>query len=95
MNALNTAIAQSLLTRLLANIFVFLVLITALVVSAYDILTGQPINQLAYNVLFLGAGYALHLLGINQGVTLSPTTSTQTTTAEANPAPLQDGGSHA
>lgn len=78
MNALNTAVSQSLMTRLLANIFAFLLLLAALAVVVYDILTGQLINQLAYNILFMGAGYALHLLGVNQGVTLTPVSNTAT-----------------
>ncbi len=73
MDSLNAAVSQSLLTRFLANIFAFCVLMAALGLAVYDIVTGQALSPILTTVLGTGIGYALHLLGLNQGVTLSPT----------------------
>lgn len=72
MDSLNAAVSQSLLTRLLANIFAFCVLMAALGLAVYDIVSGQALSPILTTVLGTGIGYALHLLGLNQGVTLSP-----------------------
>lgn len=71
MDSINNAISASLLTRALANIFVFLGLCAALFVGMYEILSGQTPNPIIVSVLSTGLGYAIHLLGLNQGVTLT------------------------
>ena len=71
-DALSNATRQSTLTRFLANIFIFAVLMTALAAAGYQLLTNEPINPVLTSVLATGLGYALHMLGLNQGVTLEP-----------------------
>jgi hypothetical protein len=83
-DSINHAVSQSLLTRFLANIFLFVLLIAAVTVVGYEILIGQQVNQLAYNLVFVGIGYAIHLLGINQGVTLTPTNGQPKTTEQTS-----------
>lgn len=72
MDSLKNAVTASVLTRLLANIFVFLFLCTSLIVAAIQILNGQQVSSIIMTVLGTGIGYALHVVGINQGVTLEP-----------------------
>lgn len=69
-NNFTSAITQSLLTRLLANIFLFLVLLSGLIIACVNVLQGQDINTYARAIVWAGVGYCLHLLGLNQGVTL-------------------------
>lgn len=82
-DALSNATTQSVLTRFLANIFVFLVLVTALLAAGYEMLNNQPINPLLTSILATGVGYALHMLGLNQGVTLEPVTPAATIKSSA------------
>jgi hypothetical protein len=72
LKGLLNAVNQSVLTRTLANIFLFLLLIDALVIASYDIISGHPINTIILSLLSIGAGNALAVLGINHGVTLQP-----------------------
>lgn len=69
---LSNAVTASILTRLLANIFAFLVLCAALLVATWELISSQPINPFVATILGTGIGYVLHLLGLNQGVTLEP-----------------------
>lgn len=71
-NGLSNAVTASILTRLLANIFAFAVLMAALTITVYQIVTNQQVNSVCWTVLGAGIGYTLHMLGLNQGVTLSP-----------------------
>lgn len=84
MQALINAITQSVLTRFLANIFLFLLVLSALTVAGYEILSGQPINSLVQNLLLLAAGYAVTILGINHGSTMTPTAPLDASTAYIN-----------
>jgi hypothetical protein len=72
MDSLKNAVTASVMTRLLANIFVFLFLCTSLVVAAIQVINGHEVSPIIMTVLGTGIGYALHVLGINQGVTLEP-----------------------
>jgi hypothetical protein len=71
------AMTASTLTRFLANIFVFLVLLAALAVAIWDLVNGRDIPLVVQGVLTTGLGYALHVLGVNHGVTLEPIKSPQ------------------
>lgn len=78
------AVQMSVLTRSLAIVFSFCVLMCALGVATYETITAQPLNPFVISILGTGVGYALHAMGLNQGLTLttmdeSPTpTPTQT-----------------
>lgn len=72
MDSLSNATQMSILTRFLANVFIFCVLMTALVAAGYELVTKQPIDPILTSVLATGIGYGLHMLGLNQGVTLEP-----------------------
>lgn len=71
MDSFSNAVTQSVLTRTLANLFAFMLLISALTVCCIEVIAGQPINQYVSIVLGTGIGYSLHLLGLNQGVILT------------------------
>lgn len=75
MNSMQAAINQSTLTRLLANVFLFAVLMTALSIAAFELLNNLPINPVISTVVGTGIGIAAHAAGINQGAVLSPTVS--------------------
>ena len=77
MSSLTNAVTQSVLTRLLANIFAFLVLVSALGIAVYQFLTTGTTSPIIGTILGYGLGYAIHVLGINQGVTLEPVSSTK------------------
>lgn len=85
MDSLNNAISQSLLTRLLANIFGFLLLVACLVVGMIELLNHEAINPLIYSALFTGLGFVLHALGLNQGVTLQAIKPVAKVTVPAEP----------
>jgi hypothetical protein len=61
-------ITSSAMTRLLANIFIFLVLVASLIVAAIEVMQGQPINPLIYATLSMGMVYAATILGMHSGV---------------------------
>lgn len=82
MNGLYNAVNQSLLTRMLANLFVFIVLIAALGVACFELIAYHNIDNPVSMVLGTGLGYAINLLGINQGVTLQPLQVTPIPTEE-------------
>jgi hypothetical protein len=60
-------INSSALTKLLANVFVFLVLVMALGIAGFDALTGQAINPYVSGLIFSGLGYAGTILGFHVG----------------------------
>lgn len=72
MEAIKNATSASILTRFLANIFIFIFLLTAMTVAAVQIIQGHEVSPIILTVLGTGTGYALHVVGINQGVTLQP-----------------------
>ena len=59
------------MTRLLANIFIFLVLVASLIVAAIEVMASQPINPLIYATLSMGMVYAATILGMHSGVVAS------------------------
>lgn len=65
-------VVSSALTRLLANIFIFLCLITCLFVGAYQVVAGQPISPICYTVISMGMSYSLMLLGVHTGIATIP-----------------------
>lgn len=92
MTGLINAVNQSVLTRFLANIFLFLVLVTALIVAVLQV-TGHAdvnlanINPMVLTVLGAGLGSSLQLLGLNVGVTLQPMVQAKAPTPTPTDAP--------
>lgn len=72
MEAINNAVTASILTRFLANLFIFMFLVASMIVAAVQIIQGHDVSPIIMTVLGTGIGYALHVVGINQGVTLQP-----------------------
>ena len=77
-------VVSSALTRLLANIFIFLCLVVCLFVGAYQVVEGQAINPIVYTVISTGMAYSLMLLGVHTGIAMPqekpmPADSTQPT----------------
>lgn len=75
MNLVN-AINQSVLTRFLANVFLFAVLMVSLGLAALELINQGSINPIITTILGTGIGIAAHAAGINQGVILTPMTGT-------------------
>lgn len=71
-DGLSNATQASILTRFLANVVAFAVLLVALGVVTWEVVTGQPVNSYALVVLSTGLGYVINLLALNTGVTLQP-----------------------
>ncbi len=97
-------INSSALTKLLANTFIFAVMIAALVIAVYNVLNNQPINANASLLIEGGLVYAASMLGFhvggvqalqaqNQMQAIPPTAtvpvSVQVQQAPVAPAPLQ------
>lgn len=61
-------VQSSALTRLLANIFIFLVLVTAVFIAAWKVLNNQQIDPLCYTAIAGGMSYAINMLGVHAGV---------------------------
>jgi hypothetical protein len=59
------------LVKMLAIIFLFLVLLASLIVAAYDLVTRRALSPEIQTVLSLGVGYCLTLGGIHSGVSLA------------------------
>lgn len=76
-------VVSSALTRLLANIFIFLCLVVCLFIAAYQIITVQTINPIVYTVISTGMAYSLMLLGVHTGIAMpqepTPADNTQPT----------------
>ena len=64
-------VTSSAMTRLLANVFIFLVLVASLLVAAIEVMANQPINPLIYATLSMGMVYAATILGMHSGVIAS------------------------
>jgi len=73
-------VTSSVLTRALALFLLFAVMLAAIAIAAFDLMTGQAINGDVISILTLGLGYALTILGLNFGVRL--TEPSKTTTAD-------------
>ncbi len=65
-------VTSSALTRLLANIFIFLCLLVCLFIGAYQIVAGQQVSPICYMVVSTGMAYSLMLLGIHTGLSTIP-----------------------
>lgn len=63
-------VVSSALTRLLANVFIFLCLIVCLFVGAFQVVEGQTINPIVYTVISTGMAYSLMLLGVHTGIAM-------------------------
>ena len=63
-------VVSSALTRLLANVFIFLSLVVCLFIGAWEIIASQPINPLVYTVISTGMAYSLMLLGVHTGIAM-------------------------
>lgn len=63
-------VVSSALTRLLANVFIFLCLIVCLFIGAWQIVTVQTINPIVYTVISTGMAYSLMLLGVHTGIAM-------------------------
>ncbi len=55
-----------------AIVFVFVVLLAATGLAIYDFIIGRVLDPTISTVLGAGIGYALHTLGLSQGVKLQP-----------------------
>lgn len=88
MNSLSQFIASSNLTKLLAIVFLFLVLIASLAIAVYDTFVNIPINPYVTAILGAGLGAAINVLGIHQGAV--------TASGATGPLPQlpQQGGPH-
>ena len=60
-------INSSALTKLLANLFVFLVLVAALGIAVFDTISSQPINPYVSTLIGGGLTYAIGVLGVHIG----------------------------
>lgn len=65
-------VVSSALTRLLANIFIFVCLLVALFVCAYQVLNSQQISPICYIIVSTGMSYSLMLLGMHTGIATIP-----------------------
>lgn len=63
-------VVSSALTRLLANVFIFLCLVVCLFIGALEIVRGQAINPIVYTVISTGMAYSLMLLGVHTGIAM-------------------------
>lgn len=69
-------VTSSALTRLLANVFIFISLIVCLAIGAWEILNNEPINPLVYTVVSTGLAYSATVLGVHIGVGQNTATTT-------------------
>lgn len=60
-------VQSSALTKLLANVFVFLVMIVALAMAGYDTLNNLAINPYVSTLIGGGLTYAIGILGMHVG----------------------------
>lgn len=58
-------VTSSALTRLLANIFIFLVVVASLVIACIEILQNQPIQPIVYIVVSSALTYATTIIGVH------------------------------
>lgn len=70
-------VVSSALTRLLANVFIFMCLLISLFIAAWEIIASQPINPLCYTVVSTGLAYSLMLLGVHTGISMPQDPSPQ------------------
>lgn len=80
-------VTSSVLARALALFILFFVMILAICVGAYDLITARAIPDVVTTIAGAGLGYAVTMLGLNFGVMLSPTPTPAA-------APVAQGGSN-
>lgn len=64
-------VTSSALTRLLANVFGFIVITAALAVFIIQTVNNQPVNPLCYSVLSTAVGYVVSILSVHTGGVLT------------------------
>jgi hypothetical protein len=72
-------VTSSALTRLLANLFMFIILTGAVLIGGYEVMNNQPLNPLVLTIASSGITYACTLLGVHVGIMI-PTPATGDTT---------------
>lgn len=75
-------IDSSALTRLLANVFMFAILLACIFAAVVEVLRGEQINPLVYTLLSLGATYSVTLLGAHVGGVLALTQPKQSSSSK-------------
>jgi hypothetical protein len=73
----------------LAMVFLFLVLISSLFLTVYDMIVNIPIQPSISLVLGSGIGYCLTILGLNHGIDVVNGTIRDTVTGALNAIPQQ------
>ncbi len=63
-------VISSALTRLLANVFIFLCLIVCLFLGGVEVVRNEAINPIVYTVISTGMAYSLMLLGVHTGTAI-------------------------
>lgn len=81
-------VVSSALTRLLANVFIFLSLVVCLFIGAWEIIASQPINPLVYTVISTGMAYSLMLLGVHTGIAMPVASVEVSATSEGSKPPM-------
>jgi uncharacterized membrane protein len=69
-------------TQIVSLVLCTVVLIGSVGIAGYDLITDHKIPFIIVSVLSAGLAYALHQLGISQGVNLQPMNTAQGTTSE-------------
>ena len=89
-------VTQSVFARALAIIVLALVMIAAIVVATFDLLTGRDINGTVTTILGIGIGTAGTMIGINFGIILQPlpAVNTSSVTASSNTTSSTGGATH-
>jgi hypothetical protein len=75
-------VTQSVFARVLALIILALVMVAAIIIATYDLLSGISVPQIVTTIIGIGVGTAGTMVGINFGVVLQPA---QPTTPAAIP----------
>lgn len=65
-------VTNSVLLRFLASLILFLTMLLALAIAAYDLIVNHPIPPEILTIVGTGLGAAFAILGINYGVILQP-----------------------
>jgi hypothetical protein len=61
-------VTSSALTRLLANVFMFIILLGAVLIGGYEVINNQPLNPIVTSIASGGIAYACTLLGVHVGI---------------------------
>lgn len=68
MNALERMVENSTLTRLLASIFLFVIIMGATGIVGYDLIIGRDIEHWLIGVIGVAIGSSIKILGISAGI---------------------------